>query len=72
MSELKGVGFEDHRGDVMSHLARMEYESALIQECRDWVNGRSTDSPTIEHVRILLVWLDSTNPVSFDVNKKEF
>ncbi len=73
MSELTGVDFEDHRGDRMSDLAQRKYENALIQECRDWVNGELTDSPTIEHIRILLTWLDSTNSISLNtVNKKEF
>jgi len=73
MFELTGVDFEDHRGDVMSDFAQIEYENKLVQECRDWVNGELSDSPTIEHIRILLAWLDSTNPISFNnVSKKEF
>ena len=34
------------------------YESALVEEARAIVAGRSRRKPSVEHLRILLVWLD--------------
>lgn len=64
------LGYEDHQGDVMSDIAQMDYEQGLIQECRDWLNGDFPTSPTMEHIRVLLSWIDSASPDS--THNKDF
>ena len=52
-------------GDMLSDIARQQYELRLIEQARDMVN-RGGGQPTLEHVRILLEWLDGLQPVSED------
>ena len=58
------LGYEDNQGDVMSDLAQMNYEEGLIQECRDWINGKRIKPLNTDHVRVLLAWAESQQPHS--------
>lgn len=49
-------------GDVMSARAQLDYEESIIKQCRDWVNHDCNDLITLEHVRVLLSWLDAATP----------
>lgn len=65
MSEFGDLlGYEDHQGDVMSDLAQINYEEGLIQECRDWVDGKRTKPLKTDHVRVLLAWAENQQPSS--------
>ncbi|WP_041066113.1 hypothetical protein [Thiolapillus brandeum] len=41
-----------------SDYYRQQYESGLIEEARAMVAGQKDAQPTVEHVRVLLEWLD--------------
>ncbi len=45
-------------GDAMSCEAQRRYESAIVEEARAIVAGRSTLNITTEHLRVVLSWLD--------------
>jgi hypothetical protein len=46
-------------GDDWSFCAQSQYESAIIDEARSIVRGASI-KPTLEHLRVLVSWLDSS------------
>ena len=48
--------FEQQQADE----ARSRYESGIVQEARDIVSGQCLKAATIEHLRVLLDWLDGT------------
>ena len=50
-------------GDMLSDIARQQYELRLVEQARDMVN-RGQGQPSLEHVRILLAWLDGLQPVA--------
>jgi len=50
------MGFMD--GDYWSGLAQDEYESRLVEEARGIAAGILKQRPTVEHLRVLLSWLD--------------
>jgi hypothetical protein len=54
------TGFELN-GDYWSGLAQDRYEARQIAEARRIVSGELMQTPTVEHVRILLVWLDGSD-----------
>ncbi len=58
-------------GDMLSDLARQQYELRLVEQARDMVN-RGQGKPSLEHVRVLLVWLESLQPVSADDSTPPF
>lgn len=41
-----------------SAQAQARYESGVIEEARSIVAGENETAPTVEHLRVLLVWLD--------------
>lgn len=49
-------------GDAWSELAREEYEMGLIEEARRLVAGDLPGVPSLEHLRVLLTWLDGARP----------
>ena len=50
---------DDGLGDAMSAQAQLAYESNIIKECRHWVANDGNGQISLEHVRILLSWLDA-------------
>lgn len=50
-------------GDMLSDLARQQYELRLVEQARDMVS-RGQGQPSLEHVRVLLEWLESLQPAS--------
>ncbi len=46
----------EHRAFLRRELAG--YEQAVVEQARRIVTGRSTAQPGIEHLRVLLQWLD--------------
>lgn len=48
----------EHEGDYWSGVAEYHYERELVEEARDIVAGRSTNPPRVEHLRVLIAWLD--------------
>jgi len=58
-------------GDMLSDLARQQYELRLVEQARDMV-CRGQGQPSLEHVRILLEWLDALQPVSEDNTNPPF
>ena len=48
--------FEQQQADE----ARSRYESGIVQEARDIVSGQCVKAATVEHMRVLLDWLDGT------------
>jgi hypothetical protein len=48
-------------GDAMSCEAQRRYESGIVEEARAIVAGRSTLNITVEHLRVVLSWLDGCN-----------
>ena len=51
-------------GDAWSELAREEYEMGLIEEARRLVAGELPGVPSLEHLRVLLAWLDGALPLA--------
>ncbi len=51
-------------GDAWSVLAREEYEMGVIEEARRLVAGELPGVPSLEHLRVLLTWLDGALPHS--------
>lgn len=49
-------------GDAWSALAREEYEIGVIEEARRLVAGELPGVPSLEHLRVLLTWLDGALP----------
>lgn len=49
-------------GDAWSALAREEYEMGVIEEARRLVTGELPGVPSLEHLRVLLTWLDGALP----------
>jgi len=49
-------------GDAWSALAREEYEIEVIEEARRLVAGELPGVPSLEHLRVLLAWLDGALP----------
>ena len=41
-----------------SDYYRRQYEAGLIDEAREMVAGQRESQPTVEHIRVLLEWLD--------------
>lgn len=58
-------------GDMLSDLARQQYELRLVEQARDMVS-RGQGQPSLEHVRVLLDWLESLQPVSVDDTNPPF
>jgi hypothetical protein len=52
---------EQLNGDYWSGLYQDRYEAEKIAEARRIVSGELMQTPTVEHVRILLVWLDGSD-----------
>ncbi len=52
----------DERYEAQSAAASAEaqerYETGVIEEARSIVAGESETVPTVEHLRVLIVWLD--------------
>ena len=49
-------------GDAWSALAREKYEMGVIEEARRLVAGELPGVPSLEHLRVLLAWLDGALP----------
>ena len=47
-------------GDFASAAAQDNYEAGVIEEARSIVNGECEAQPAVEHLRILLAWLDGS------------
>lgn len=45
-------------GDVLSGIAETAYEQRVVASARAIVAGTSHTTPTPEHLRVLLCWLD--------------
>lgn len=56
------LSIDDAIGDYMSLKEQLAYEENIIKECREWVNDDRNDLISIEHVRVLLSWLDAVTP----------
>ena len=50
-------------GDYWSGQEQDRYEARIIEEARAIVEGRLDRSPTVEHLRVALAWLDGCQPV---------
>lgn len=52
----------DDLGDAASAAAQDHYEAGVIAEARAIVAGEIEKAPTVEHLRIALVWMDGARP----------
>lgn len=57
-NQLARMWDESGTGADMSALAEEAYEAQQVSEARDIVAGLSDLPPTVEHLRIVLNWLD--------------
>ena len=48
--------FEQQQADE----AQVRYESGIVQEARDILDGQCVKAATVEHLRVLLDWLDGS------------
>jgi hypothetical protein len=48
----------DYDGDYWSGSAQFQYEANIVDEARAIVDGGHAGPPQIEHLRVLLSWLD--------------
>ena len=66
---------ERDRQEVESDLdwewVKRQDESHTVKQARDIVAGRSKKTPTIEHLRVLLEWLDGVAPDGVDWDIEE-
>ena len=59
---LEGYRVEQGRdGEFFSMVEQERYESAMIEEAREIVAGKSLKLSTVEHLRVLLNWLDGSD-----------
>ncbi len=54
------------QGDYWSGLYQQSYEADIIEEARSIVAGEVNQPPTVEHLRVLLSWLDGCQSVPAD------
>ena len=55
---------DDERRGIAEYQAQQHYESSVIEQARAIVDGEHSGPPTVEHLRVLLAWLDGALPRS--------
>jgi len=56
------LSIDDAIGDYMSLKEQLAYEENIIKECREWIDDDRNDLISVEHVSVLLSWLDAVTP----------
>lgn len=56
--------FGEDWGQMRSDEARARYEARIVSEARAIVAGEKECSPTVEHLRVVLDWLDGTHGIA--------
>ena len=59
-------------GDYWSGRAQDRYEVRIIEEARAIVAGKSKAAPTVEHLRVLLEWLDGASEQEHEQDSRPF
>ena len=59
-------------GDYWSGVAQDHYESRIIEEARAIVAGKLDKTPTVEHLRVALAWLDGTSEQEHEQDPRPF
>lgn len=72
-------GYQRYQEDLLeeqsaaaSAEAQERYETGVIEEARSIVSGDIEAAPKVEHLRVLLVWLDSAAPAQEEGKEAPF